>query len=219
MEQYFYINEEFHASQIAPERLDSLLAKGWRHFGEQFYRYNLGWYKDEIRVVIPVRLRLADFTFSKSQRRILKKNQDLQTVVRPIEITAETVEIFERHRRRFEDNIPPTIYTFLSYEPAVIPCEALEIAVYERGKLLAKSFLDVATNSVSSIYGIFEPAEISRSLGILTMLLEIDFALKNGKEFYYHGYVYEGNSLYDYKKRFRALERFDWHGNWEKFSE
>lgn len=217
MEQYFYINEEFHASQIAPERLDSLLAKGWRHFGEHFYRYNLGWYQNDIRAVIPVRIRLADFSFSKSQRRILNKNRDLQTVIRPIEITPDTVEMFERHRWRFADHIPLTIYTFLSVEPAVIPCEALEIAVYEREKLLAKSFLDVGTNSVSSIYGIFEPEEISRSLGILTMLLEIDYALKNSKKFYYHGYIYEGNSFYDYKKRFRNLEKFDWKENWKKF--
>lgn len=219
MENFPYINEEFFISKITPEKMDLLLAKGWRHFGEYFYRYNLGWYNDEVRAVIPVRIRLADFTFSKSQRRILKKNQDLLSVVRPIEITSETIEIFERHRWRFEDNIPPTIHTFLSLEPAIVPCEALEIAVYREEKLLAVSFFDVGENSISSIYGIFAPEETSRSLGILTMLLEIDFALDNGKEFYYHGYAYEGNSFYDYKKRFRALERFDWQGNWENFVE
>jgi leucyl-tRNA---protein transferase len=93
----------------------------------------------------------------------------------------------------------------------------LETAVYEQEKLLAKSFFDVGADSISSVYGIFEPEITERSLGILTMLLEIDFAIKNGKKFYYHGYAYEGNSFYDYKKRFRALERFDWQGNWESW--
>ena len=217
MEQYSYINEEIFASQITSEQLDSLLAGGWRHFGEYFFRYNLGWYQNEIRAVIPVRLRLTDFSFSKSQRRILNKNKDLQTVIRPVEITPETISVFERHKLRFAENIPDSIYTFLSHEPANVPCEAFEIAVYTKEQLLAKSFFDVGTKSISSIYGIFAPEETSRSLGILTMLLEINFALENGKEFYYHGYIYEGNSFYDYKKRFRALERFDWKGNWEKF--
>ncbi len=71
----------------------------------------------------------------------------------------------------------------------------------------------------SSIYAMFEPTETSRSLGIFTMLLEIDFALKRSKKFYYQGYAYEGNSFYDYKKHFRALEKFDWNGNWESFQE
>ncbi|CAN5467268.1 hypothetical protein BH10ACI1_BH10ACI1_34190 [soil metagenome] len=219
MEQYSYINEEFFASQIAPERLDSLLANGWRHFGEYFFRYNLGWHQNSIRAVIPLRIRLADFTFSKSQRRILTKNQDLQTFIRPIEITPETVAMFERHRFRFAENIPPSIYTFLSPEPATVPCEAFELAVYDQEKLLAVSFFDVGAEAISSIYGIFAPEETSRSLGILTMLLEIDFALNNGKQFYYHGYAYQGNSFYDYKKRFRSLEKFDWNGNWKNFIE
>jgi hypothetical protein len=38
------------------------------------------------------------------------------------------------------------------------------------------------------------------------MLLTIEYALKNDKIFYYPGYAYEGNSFYDYKKRFSALE-------------
>ncbi len=219
MEQLQYINEEFYASQIVPEQLDLLLANGWRHFGEHFYRYSLNWYRDEIRAVIPLRIRLADFSFSKSQRRVLNKNSDLQSIIRPIEITPETVSMFEVHRFRFEENIPYSIYTFLSNEPATVPCEALEMAVYQDEKLLAKSFFDVGEDSISSIYGIFAPEITERSLGILTMLLEIDFAIKSGKNFYYHGYAYEGNSFYDYKKRFRSLERFDWHGNWENFSE
>jgi arginine-tRNA-protein transferase len=93
----------------------------------------------------------------------------------------------------------------------------MEIAVYKEENLIAKSFFDVGANSISSIYGIFAPEITDRSLGILTMLLEIDFALKNGKKFYYHGYAYEGNSFYDYKKRFHNLQRFDWKGNWEKW--
>ena len=34
-------------------------------------------------------------------------------------------------------------------------------------------------------------------------------------EFYYHGYAYEGESFYDYKKRFSATEEFDWRGRWQ----
>lgn len=217
MKNFPYINEEFFSSQISPEQTDLLLSKGWRHFGEYFYRYNLGFYEYEIRTVYALRINLAKFSFSKSQRRILKKNQDLQTVIRPIEITPEKEELFVRHKRRFKRGVPDSIYNFLSSEPAVIPCEALECAVFDEEKLLAVSFFDVGKEAISSVYGMFTPEETSRSLGILTMLLEINFALRNRKKFYYHGYAYEGTSFYDYKKRFRGLEKSDWKGGWEDF--
>ncbi len=214
----FFINEEFHTPQVSPQHLDALLANGWRHFGTHFVRYNIGFYENELRRVLPLRVRLVNFQISKSQRRILKKNQDLRVVFRPIEIAPEKDDLFERHKTRFNHAIPDSLYDFLSSKPAEIPCEALEVCVYEDKKLLAASFFDVGATAVSAVYAMFEPTEISRSLGIYTMLLTIDFAAENGKIFYYPGYAYEGNSFYDYKKRFSALEEFDWSGSWKKFA-
>jgi arginine-tRNA-protein transferase len=65
----------------------------------------------------------------------------------------------------------------------------------------------------------FAPEFPTRSLGVFTMLLEIKYAFETGKKFYYHGYAYEGNSFYDYKKRFRGLENYDWIGAWRDFRE
>lgn len=212
-----FINEEFYTRSVSRQQLDVLLTSGWRHFGEHFFRYNIGFYENELRRVLPLRVRLANFEISKSQRRVLKKNQDLQTIVRPIEITPEKKILFERHKKRFKSGVPDSLYDFLSQSPAEVPCEALEICVYDDEKLLAASFFDVGATAISAVYAMFDPAEISRSPGIFTMLLTIDFASKNNKNFYYPGYAYEGNSFYDYKKRFSALEFFDWNGRWEKF--
>ncbi len=213
----FLINEEFYAAQVSPPQLDQFLADGWRHFGEHFFRYNIGFHENELRRVLPLRIRLKDFTLSKSQRRILKKNQDLQIVIRPIEIMPDKEILFETHKKRFKHSIPDSIYDFLSFAPADVPCRALEVCVYQKETLLAASFFDVGGAAVSAIYAMFNPQEFSRSLGIFTMLLTIDYALKNDKIFYYPGYAYEENSFYDYKKRFSALEIFDWNGNWMNF--
>lgn len=218
-DEFSFINEEFYTLTVAPHRIDALWANGWRHFGTQFYRYNLSFYEGKICRVFPLRIRLAAFSLSKNKRRILKKNRDLQIVFRPIEITAEKEFLFERHKQRFKGGVPFSIYDFLSFDAARVPCEALEVCLYDKEKLLAASFFDVGETAVSSIYAMFAPEETSRSLGIFTMLLEIGFALEHGKEFYYQGYAYEENSFYDYKKRFRGLEKFDWNGNWESFSD
>lgn len=216
---FSFINDEFYSIEASPEQMDSLWANGWRHFGTYFFRYNLAFYENEIRRVLPLRICLEDFSFSKSQRRVFRKNQDLQIIIRPVEVTLEKEILFEQHKQRFKENTPFSLYDFLSFDAANVPCRAMEICVYQEKNLLASSFFDVGEKAVSSIYAMFAPEETSRSLGIFTLLLEIDWARKHAKEFLYQGYAYEGNSFYDYKKRFHALENFDWNGEWKSFSE
>ena len=211
-----FINEEFSAETVSPSQLDLLLADGWRHFGSHFFRYNLGIYNDEIRRVIPLRIRLAEFRLSKSHRRVLSKNEDLRVEIRPIRITDESEALFHCHKQRFDHGVPASIYEFLSHEPSTVPCEGREIAVYRDTALVAVSYFDVGLATTSGIYAIFDPDEQKRRLGIFTMLKEIEFAKAAGHAYYYQGYAYEGESFYDYKKRFSALEQFDWKGNWEE---
>lgn len=214
-----FVNEEFYAETVSGNKIDELWANGWRHFGTHFFRYNFGVYGLDIRPVIPLRIRLADFSLSKSHRRILKKNADLETVIRPIEISRETEALFDRHKLRFKQGIPDSIFDFVSRQPASQPCEAFEVSVYENESMIASSFFDFGEIAISGIYAMFEPAKRRRSLGTFTMLKEIEFAVRIGKAFYYQGYSYEGESFYDYKKRFRGTEMYDWKGKWKSFAE
>jgi arginyl-tRNA--protein-N-Asp/Glu arginylyltransferase len=214
LENFRLINEEFYADQLLPEQMDSLWANGWRHFGTHFFRYNVGLLIDDVRFVLPLRIRLANFTFSKSQRRVLRRNTDLDVSIGPIKIDHSTQDLFNRHKIRFNHGVPESIYNFISTQPDVSPCNANEIRVLKNGELLAVSYFDVGCNSTSGIYAMFEPTITDRSLGIFTMLKEIEYSMETGREFYYQGYAYQGPSFYDYKKRFRGTEAFDWYDKW-----
>ena len=209
-----FINEAFDAESVSPAQLDLVLAGGWRNFGTYFFRYNLGVYEGGIRCVMPLRIRLADFRRSKSQRRVLRRNADLDVSIGPFSVEPETHDLFERHKRRFKSGVPNSIYDFIARDAESSPTELFEITVRDNGRLVAASFFDLAERSVSAIYGCFDPDETSRSLGIFTMLKVIEYATSLGFEFYYHGYAYEGSSFYDYKKRFIAVEQYDWNGTW-----
>ncbi len=211
------INERFYSDFVPPEGMDALWSEGWRHFGSEFFRYNLGIYNDHIRRVFPLRIRLSDHSLSKAQRRILRRNEDLEVTIAPVTITDASDKLFHRHKLRFDHSIPDSLYNFLSKQPATLPCEANEVRVTDGDRLLAVSYFDIGENATSGIYGMFDPDESRRGLGIFTMLKEIQFAAECGKQFYYLGYAYEGESFYDYKKRFRGTECFDWNGNWEPF--
>ena len=205
-----FIDEYFFAYSVTPELLDHLLAHGWRHFGVYFYRYSRDSYGGQPRHVLPVRVNLHKFRQSKIQRRVWRKNQTLYCDIRPATVDDERIDLFERHKARFTHNIPASIYEFISEEPANMPTVCREVGIYDGNKLLAISFLDIGTESVSTIYGMFDPDYSAYSLGLYTMLCEIDYAQKLGKSYYYHGYCHTAPSFYDYKKRFSGLEKFDW---------
>lgn len=215
---HLFLNEEFTSLSVKPTELDELLARGWRHFGTEFFRYNLAWHDFEIRRVHPLRIRLTGFSLSKSQRRILKKNTDCRVVIQPANVNPPTIELFDRHRLRFVENRPDSLYQFLSDDPSRKPCSTFEVAVYKESKLIAVSFFDLGSNSLSGVYAVFDPQYANRSLGIFTMLTEIDYAISSGKQFYYQGYCYDGESFYDYKKKFRGSEYFDWKDSWRKLN-
>jgi arginine-tRNA-protein transferase len=210
------IEDAFMANRVPPEVMDQLWASGWRHFGPLFFRYSVQ--EDELGGVddiLPLRIDLQRFEFSKSQRRVLRRNADLQVVLQPAERGSEAESLFQRHKARFTRHIPESLDCFLSPAPATVPCECVECRVTLDGKLVALSFLDVGSDSSSAVYGLFEPEHSPRSLGIFTMLKEIEHSQGRGCRWYYPGYATRGPSAYDYKKRFSALQSLDWEsGEW-----
>lgn len=212
-----FINEYFEAyDPISPRVFDQLLAEGWRHFGTYFTRYNLGIYRDEIRKVLPLRVRIRDFAPSKSQTRILKRNCGVEIKVSSPAISNEFVGLFERHKQRFDEHVPESVYTFISRH-ARIPTELHQLTARLDGEIVAASFFDCGIDGLSAIYACFEPGEGRRSLGIFTMLKTIEWATSRGMSYYYPGYAYVGPSFYDYKKRFDPLECYDWRGEWRPY--
>ncbi len=195
------------------ERLDDFLAAGWIHVGDYFKRKPFQT-SDPVPVRnVPIRIRLKDFSLSKHQKRVLKKNTDIRVEIRQLAITSEEEELFGQHKRRFAVIPPKSIYDVI---PLSQMTDIKKLSVYEDKRLIAASYLDMGSASTYSMYAMFDPAFAWRSLGILTIIKEIQFSILQGMEFYYLGFVYEDPSYYDYKKHFHGLECFDWNGNWVK---
>jgi len=49
------------------------------------------------------------------------------------------------------------------------------------------------------------------------MILELEYAIRKGYTYYYHGYCYDVASFYDYKKRFLAMESYNWKETWQSY--
>jgi leucyl-tRNA---protein transferase len=213
----WYQQEEllFQTDDVA---FDRFMESGWRRSGYLFYRLthfpeNDGLYS----TVLPLRIRLNGFLFSKSQLKIFKKNADLTFQIAAARPTSEHMKLFELHKKRFKAYPPDSIYDYITERHERFPTNGLILNVFDKHQLVAASFIDVTNRSVSSIYGMFHPDYSQRSLGILTMLLEIQYATQRGCAYYYPGFAYVEPSFYDYKKRFNNLEAYDWQ-RWQSYT-
>ncbi len=214
------IFEDFESDHVPPAGLDRLLADGWRHAGCHFYRYNFAIHEGALTEVIPLRIQLENYTPSKSQRRTWRNNRaaGFRVDIRPTQLDEEKEALFHQHKGKFSENVPESLRNFLSRCPDSVPCEGREVVVYDGRRLIGVSFFDVGEAAISAIYGMYDLAYGRFGLGLYTMLLEMEHARSVGKRFYYHGYCYRCASFYDYKKRFRALQAYDWNGRWEAWT-
>ncbi|HEY7218980.1 MAG TPA: arginine-tRNA-protein transferase [Candidatus Binatia bacterium] len=197
--------------------MDAFWAKGWRHFGIIFVRYRTSLHGTKQFTVLPLRIDLRRFALSRSQKRVLAKNQDTEVMLRPAFIDEQKERLFDKHRLRFNENVPSSLSDFLSPHPAEVPCATLELCVYLGKKLIGVTFLDLGERATSAVYAIFDPAEAKRSVGIFMMLRSIQFSRKRDCRYYYPGYAYREPFSYDYKKRFTGLEYLDWDLGWKPY--
>ncbi|MEO0043430.1 MAG: hypothetical protein RL329_2878 [Bacteroidota bacterium] len=193
------------------QSLDVFLEEGWMLYGNYYYLRSIrDWTKPRCGL-IPLRIRLEGFTFSKSQKKCFKKHVDLKTIVQPIQVSTIKSQLFDAHKAKFAEGSNDTdIHYFLNALAHKIPSEGLEINVFDAEKLIACGFFHLGEVAVNATYGIHDTTYTDRSLGAYTLLCEIDYALKQHKKFYYLGWMLSIPSVFDYKKRFNNLEYFDW---------
>ena len=210
------LDDAFICDSVPAEIMDKLWAAGWRHFGRYFFRYSTQPTSDGgAQTITPLRINLVSCTFNKSQRRVLRRNADLHHDFGPVVLDDDLRALFQRHKQRFTHNIPEALETFLGPDPGKGPCNCRMVRVFNGPRLLAASFFDMGDGAASSVYGLFEPEDARRSLGIFTMLLEIQHCRESGLRWLYPGYATHEPSVYDYKKQFRGTEFLDWStGEW-----
>ncbi|NIK72766.1 arginine-tRNA-protein transferase [Thermonema lapsum] len=201
--------EYFIAAYVPDNTLDLLLADGWRHFGTYFFRHTTELHCGVEVDVMPLRIRLCDFSMKKRQQKIWRRNQRFLTLIRPFRFGMQKQLLFEKHKQRFKEHVPSHLFDFLPEHPER-PTRIHEVCVYDEERLIAASFIDIGQMATSAIYAMFDPDYASFSLGIYTLLVEIDYARQQGKQYHYLGYAYPVPSHYDYKKQFNALEYYDW---------
>src|ERR1044071_1397643 len=107
-------DESFICWSASPAQMDRLWSEGGLHFGIVFMRYPKAVHAGRDFTVLPLRIDLSRFQPTRSQKRVWAKNRDARVIVRSSFVDNEKESLFEKHRLRFDENVPTSLFNFLS---------------------------------------------------------------------------------------------------------
>lgn len=194
------------AVQINTDLYSELIKFGFRRSGTHVYRPRC----PMCDACIPVRIPVALFQRSRSQRRNWQRNADLEVIAAPNEYRDEHFRLYRRyiqsrHQGGGMDTPDPEKYSEFLINPYI---DGLFYEFRFDGRLLGVAVVDVLKHGLSAVYTYFEPDEASRGLGVYAVLWQIEQARVSGTEHVYLGYWIESCQKMAYKTQYRPLEVF-----------
>jgi len=172
---------------------------------------------------VSVRLPVPEFAFSRSQRRILRRNEDLSRDLVEAEATTEQFDLLRLYLNNRHPEGGMAGMGWLDYvamiEDTAVRTHLIE---YRRaslddgpGQLVGVCLTDLLSDGLSMVYSFFDPALAARSLGRFAILDHVRQAAAVNLPFVYLGYWVQGSRKMDYKADFRPMEKLTRLG-WER---
>ena len=197
---------------------DALSKQGFRRSQNVLYRPSCA----DCSSCFSARIRVDDFTPSKSQRRTMRRNQHLTRGALSPWASEDQYELFRKYlesRHAKGGMADMDVFEFSAMieetpiKSRVIEYEAPQSKITDEPDLAAVCLTDVLDDGLSLVYSFFDPARDRDSLGTYVILDHIKIAQEAGLPYVYLGYWVPGSPKMNYKSRFSALEIYcdgDW---------
>ena len=201
----------FDCDRPLPEGLyDSLMQVNFRRNGSVVYRPSCRDCSDCRMIRIPVEATVLN----RSQRRCLKRNDDVTVTIEAAAPSDEKHALYTRYldarhasKTPDEDAMDGSREEFESF--LYTSCVNTEDLVFRdpAGKLIGVSVVDREPRSLSAVYCYYDPEEsIRRSLGTFNILTLVEEARRRGLDYVYLGYWLGDSRKMSYKASFRPSE-------------
>jgi arginine-tRNA-protein transferase len=188
-----------------------LTDSGFRRSGSQIYRPHCL----TCQACQSIRVLARAFKLSKSQKRVLSKNQDLVIQI-STQSKPEYYPLYERYVNQVHSDGSMFPATQEQYQ-GFVNCEwqkPLFIEAFLDNKLVGVAVTDKLELGYSALYTFFEPSMGKRSLGTFFILKQIEIAASKRLPYLYLGYQVDACQKMNYKQNFYPHERFfdnNWH--------
>ncbi|PCI24725.1 MAG: arginyltransferase [SAR324 cluster bacterium] len=205
-EWYCYL---FRAGQLEGGVYEALISNGFRRNGDFFYKNSCRNCKQCISLRIPVN----QFLPSRSQKRVWRKNQDLRITHAPVTFDEESYNLYQSYsQNRHQSTTTREEYCQFLIHSAV---ETIMMRYYLADKLVGVGWLDLLPDSISSVYFAFDPELLTRSLGVFSIMKEIEFCREHQKSYLHLGFWVKENQAMKYKSNYQPhqlLNNNEWVG-------
>lgn len=185
------------------ENYEILLANGFRRSGNTIYKP----YCDSCSQCTALRVNVADFTLSKSQKRLKNKAIHLSYEIKQT-LDSNWFTLYADYIAKRHNNgtmYPPDKNDFERFAT----CPWLSVSylhVYDKDKLVAIAVMDILPGSASAFYTFYDP-EYPLSLGTLAVIFQLEYCKIAQKQWLYLGYQIDSCPAMNYKVRFHPHQR------------
>ena len=191
------------------QHYSTALGWGFRRSGDLVYRPHCR----GCRACLAVRIPVHEFTPSRSQRRCLARNVDLDVRIVPAQYDDEHLTLYRRYLRSRHPGGGMDEHGAAEFEQFLVgrwsDGRFLELREHASQQLLAVAVTDRVERALSAVYTFYDPDQPMRGLGTLAILHQIAWAKRDRYPHLYLGYWIAGHEKMDYKRRFQPLQGFD----------
>ncbi len=183
---------------------DGLSQQGFRRSQNVLYRPSCA----DCSACLSARIDVRKFKIRKSQKRVLKRNNELERRATSPWATEDQYQLFRKYlsaRHASGGMADMDVFEFA----AMIEETPIRTRVIEYGigsKLMAVALTDLIADGLSMVYSFYEPKPAVLSLGTYLILDHIALAKEANLPYLYLGYWVPGSPKMGYKARFSGLE-------------
>ncbi|WP_410498935.1 arginyltransferase [Chitinibacter sp. S2-10] len=206
-----YLENQLARSQVAvpSELIDSaiysqLVAQGFRRSGQFVYRP----WCDHCEACVPVRLLVAQFLPSRTQRRVMQRNPNLKVRLMELSFREEHFALYQRYQRSRHAGGGMDQDNREQYESFLLKSNVSSFLAefLEDGVVRMVSLIDQLEDGLSSVYTFFDPDFPARSLGVYNVLWQVGLARQLGLPYVYLGYWIKDCRKMSYKTQYQPIE-------------
>ncbi|GBQ07760.1 arginyl-tRNA-protein transferase [Acidiphilium acidophilum DSM 700] len=161
------------------------------------------------RSCIPIRIVVADFEPSRTQRRIAAVNAGLRAYEMPPRATSEQFLLFQRYQMARHGDGDMAAMSFYDYRAMVedTPIETWLVEFRdEADRLVGACLTDRLGDGLSAVYSFFAPELARRSLGTQAIMWLVERAAELGLPYVYLGYWVPESPKMRYKSKFHRTQ-------------
>ncbi len=204
-----FVSENYLIEDLNSEDIDTLLDRGYRHFGKFFFRPVCS----ECHRCLPIRIPVERYRFSRNAKRLFKRYEFFRIdIVDNPEVSQEKYLLYLKHKNRF----PGEEESYEQFAESFFNNFAFSktIEIRDAEKLIAVTHMDSGTRSASAIYCYYDTDYLKMSPGRFSIYKGIEYAKESGRDYYYLGYYIEDNNHMSYKGSYRPNEVLLQEGMW-----